>query len=107
MLKDGGANVSNYEGYVKNSYNYLELPINLAYKMNKVQLLAGPYLAFGVNGTFKHDFSFEVDGTSFNSDDFFDQRKYELQPVFGTVGNDRLDDYNNDDNAIELGSQRF
>ncbi|MCT4601496.1 MAG: PorT family protein [Marinifilum sp.] len=43
----------NYEGEDKWKVNYLEVPMNFAYKMNKFQLYAGPYVAFGISGKYE------------------------------------------------------
>ncbi len=39
------------------SVTYLELPINLAFKINKFQVHAGPYIAFGVAGKSKYEYN--------------------------------------------------
>ncbi|WP_338789968.1 porin family protein [Bernardetia sp. MNP-M8] len=37
------------------SFYYLEIPINLAYKINNFQIYAGPYAAFGIGGNGKSE----------------------------------------------------
>jgi hypothetical protein len=63
--------------------NYLEIPINVNYKINSFQMFAGPYLAFGLSGTNKD--KFEGLGES-------DEDKYKLKPKFGEVGSDDYKD---------------
>ena len=99
---DIGVDMDDYEGYVRLNYNYIELPINLVYKNSGFQISAGPYFAVGIGGSFKHDFSFEADGEDFDSDDFFDEDSYKLQPVFGKVDDDMYEDYLDDEDVIEL-----
>ncbi len=99
---DIGVDMKNYEGYIRLNYKYIELPINLVYKSSGFQISAGPYFAVGIGGSFKHDFSFEADGEDFDSDDFFDEASYKLQPVFGKVDNDMYKDYLNDEDVLEL-----
>jgi len=105
MLEDEYENqydVDDYEGYIRLNYNYIELPINLVYKKNDFQVLAGPYFAFGIGGKFKHDFSFELDGENVRSDDIFDEDSYELQPVFGKIDDDMYEDFLDDEDIMEL-----
>ena len=68
---DQGMDMDDYEGYARMNYNYIELPINIVYKNSGFQLSAGPYVAMGLGGNFKHDFTFKVDEVRFHSDDFF------------------------------------
>jgi hypothetical protein len=44
------------------SLNYLEIPINLAYKMGNFQIHAGPYVAFGVAGKSETESTFTFMG---------------------------------------------
>lgn len=44
------------------SLNYLEIPINLAYKISNFQIHAGPYVAFGVGGKSETESSFTFMG---------------------------------------------
>lgn len=94
--------IDDYEGYLRLNYNYIEMPINVAYKIKGFQLVAGPYLAFGVGGNLKHDFSFEADGVDYDSDDIYDEDSYKLKPVFGKVDDDDYDDFIDDDDLIDL-----
>lgn len=99
---DEGMDMDDYEGYARMKYNYIELPINLVYKNSGFQVSAGPYVAIGIGGRFKHDFSYEVDGMDFESDDFYDEDTYKLESVFGKVDDDRYEDYLDDDDVYDL-----
>jgi len=106
MLNDGfddsGMQIDNFEWYAIFNYIYIELPINLVYKNSGFQISAGPYFAVSIGGKFKHDYSFEVDGMSFDSNDFFEEDSYKLQPVFGKVDDDMIEDYLDDEDVIGL-----
>jgi len=102
QFDDIDVDMDDYEGHVRLNYNYIELPINLVYKNSGFQISAGPYFAVGIDGGFKHDFSFEADGEDFDSDDFFDEDSYKLKPVFGEVDDDMYEDYLDDENITGL-----
>lgn len=99
---DEGMDMDDYEGFARMNYNYIELPIYLVYKNSGFQVSAGPYVAIGIGGRFKHDFSYEVDGMDFESDDLFDEDTYKLESVFGKVDDDRYEDYLDDDDVFDL-----
>ena len=46
-----------YDGYITGSYNYIEVPLNMVFKLDIVQLSAGPYVAFGIGGKYKADYN--------------------------------------------------
>jgi hypothetical protein len=48
------------------SLNYLEIPVNVAYKISNFQIHAGPYVAFGIGG--KVDTEFTMDGDTDKED---------------------------------------
>jgi hypothetical protein len=103
MLEDeSGTDIEDFEGYVRVNYNYIELPVSFVYKNNGFQLSAGPYVAIGVGGSFKNDFSFVADGEDFDSGDFFDEDSYKMKPVIGTVDDDMFEDYLDDEDVMEL-----
>ncbi|MBK8806712.1 MAG: outer membrane beta-barrel protein [Bacteroidales bacterium] len=85
--------VSNYKGYFVINYNYIEVPINFVYKKSGFQILAGPYFVIGLSGSSKQDFSYEVFGKEYDSEDFFDKKSYTLKPVFGKFEYDELEMY--------------
>jgi len=94
--------IDDFEGYLRMNYNYIEVPINLVYKYGGLQVFAGPYVAFGIWGNMKMDFSFEANNVDFDNEDFFDEDSYKLQPVWGTADDDVVEDYLDDDDVAEL-----
>lgn len=62
-----------YESKETFNVSYLEVPINLAIKTGNFEFLAGPYVAFGIGGTyeFSHNES-ASDGSSFNIEGDYD-----------------------------------
>lgn len=44
----------------KTSISYLEVPVNLAFKVSKFQVHAGPYVGFGVTGKSKYEYNFDA-----------------------------------------------
>ena len=66
------------EGNNNIKLNYLEVPINLVYKIIRVQIFGGPYLALGLGGKAKYDYTLTVDGLNV---EFEGENKY--KPVFG------------------------
>ncbi len=45
------------EGQSKDSYNYIELPVSAAFKLKKFQIYAGPYIAIGISGKSKNEYT--------------------------------------------------
>jgi len=90
------SDLTNYDGYFRLNYNYIELPIHVAYKVKNLQVYAGPYVAVGIGGRLRHDFSYELHGKKFDSNDHYEKDPYTLKPVYDEVDqkefNDALDD---------------
>ena len=86
---DGGAEI---EGYMRTTFNYLEIPINVAYKINDFQIFAGPYIAFGLGGRDK--MKLEVDGESL-------EEKIKLKPKFGKLNDDDFEDEDEDEDDYD------
>jgi len=101
-LDDYGIDIDDYKGHTRLNYRYIELPIHVVYKLKGFQFYTGPYIAVGIGGSFKVDFSFEADGENFESRDFFDEDKYKLDAVFGKVDDDRFEDFWDDDDVYDL-----
>ncbi|MEN8137695.1 MAG: porin family protein [Bacteroidota bacterium] len=78
--------------------NYLEIPVHFAYKINDFQIYAGPYLAFGVGGKFKTEYSLTFNG---NTESDSDETK--LKPVFGEVAEGDLEEDEGAYNAFDYG----
>jgi hypothetical protein len=97
-LKDGLDDDETIKGYDRHSFNYLEIPINFAYKMNDLQFYAGPYLAFGIGGKNKWDYTYEWDGDSENYSD-----EYAYKAILGDVGEGDLGDDEEAYSALDFG----
>ena len=54
-LEDGLSTGQSVDGYNRYSITYLEVPINIAYKIRNFQIIAGPYISFGISGKNKLD----------------------------------------------------
>ncbi len=87
------------EGYDRYIFNYLEIPISVAYKINdNFQVFAGPYLAVGISGKNKWDATYTWDGEE-NSDN----GDSKLKPIFGEVGEGDLGDDEDAYSALDYG----
>jgi hypothetical protein len=86
------------DGYARTSLNYLELPLNVAFKANALQIYAGPYLGIGIGGKHKNDYtvSFMGDSETFKDD-------YKLKSVFGEVKEGDLEDDEDAFTALDFG----
>ena len=84
------------EGYWKNTYNYLEMPLHLNYYYNNFILSAGPYFAYGLGGTSDLDATHKLNGSSENI-----KKKIDLKAVSGAVDTDDFF-YDDDDEDFEL-----
>jgi hypothetical protein len=104
MLDDEGviADIDDVEGYIRMNYNYIEVPINLVYKYKGLELGAGPYIAFGLWGKMRNDFSFEINDEEVESEDVFEEEKYDIDAVWGVVDDDRFEDFFDDEDVIDL-----
>jgi len=97
-LEDGLEEGKSVDGYAKVIYNYLELPVNVAYKINSFQVYAGPYFGFCIGGKNKWDYTYKYDG-----DEESDEGDYKLKPFFGEVGEGDLDEDEDAVNALDMG----
>lgn len=82
------------EGYSRFILNYIEVPINAAYKFNGFQIYAGPYVAIGIGGKNKWDYTYAGETNA-------DESK--LKPVFGEVGEGDLGEDEGAFNALDYG----
>ena len=48
-----------FDGFDRTYFDYIDIPVNVAYKIKNVQLFAGPYFSAGIGGRNKMDFSYE------------------------------------------------
>ena len=86
------------DGYMRTSLNYIEIPLNIAFKANDVQIFAGPYLAVGIGGKNKADYSYSFMG-------YDETQKYEikLKPAFGEVDYNDLGEDEDAFTALDYG----
>lgn len=93
-LPDGAS----IDGYFRGTFNYIEVPLNFAFKANDFQIFAGPYVALGLSGKQKYDFTIKYMGFSSSDDD-----EMKLKPVFGEVKAEDLDDDEDAFTALDYG----
>ncbi|MEN8120968.1 MAG: porin family protein [Bacteroidota bacterium] len=86
------------DGYDKVSFNYLEIPIHFAYKMDAFQIYAGPYVAFGIGGKNKWDFTYS-DGTG----EYKDADEFLFKPAFGDLSQEDIDSDDDFYSALDYG----
>lgn len=73
-------NMIEVDGYRRVSLSYLEIPLNVAFKSNAFQVYAGPYLAIGIGGKNKMDYTISFPGKPVTYKD-----EWKLKPKFGEV----------------------
>lgn len=89
--------VSTYKG--KFRYNYLEVPLNLTYRIQDFQLFAGPYVAMGITGKVKTELR-ETTNSMVAYEDDYDGT---IKPVTGKVNVGDLAADEEPARAIDLG----
>lgn len=94
----GVAELVTIEGDASTALNYIEIPLHFAYKANDFQIFAGPYLAMGIGGKYKYDYTMS---SIFGSMDFKDEMK--LKPAFGEVKEDDLGEDEDAFTALDYG----
>lgn len=75
------------DGYSKVIFNYIEIPITIAYKIKGFQIYAGPYVAFGMGGKLKWDYTYTINGVEET-----DKDDMKIKPKMGEVKEGDLDD---------------
>lgn len=86
------------DGYARTKFNYIEIPLNLAFKANDFQIAAGPYVALGISGKQKWDYSMSYMGFSDS-----DNGTLTLKPYFGEVKDSDLGEDEDAFSAIDYG----
>jgi hypothetical protein len=86
------------DGYARATYNYLEVPLNFAFKTNGLQIFAGPYVAMGLSGKQKYDLTVSYMGVSDSDTD-----EMKLKPVFGEVKEGDLGEDEDAFSALDYG----
>lgn len=86
------------DGYARVNLNYLEIPLNIAFKANALQVYAGPYVALGIGGKEKMDFTVSVNGDSETI-----KEEWKFKPAFGEVKDADLDEDEDAFTALDYG----
>lgn len=90
------------KGYNRLALNYIEIPVNVAYKIKDFQIYAGPYLAVGISGENKYDYSLtNTDGV--NTYTFSDRGDYTYKPIFGEANAADFSDDSEPFRALDYG----
>ncbi len=88
------------DGYWRFSTGYLEIPVNIAYGIaigeSQIQIFAGPYLAYGIMGKSKWDYTVKHDG---DSETFKDDTKIKFK--------NKIDESDDDDDTIYMTALNF
>ena len=71
------------DGISHTTLNYIEIPLNFAFKANDLQIFAGPYLAMGFGGLRKQEYTVSYSISSWDPIDY--RQEIKLKPVFGEV----------------------
>jgi len=83
------------DGFDRFSITYLEVPVNVAYKIRDFRIIVGPYIAFGINGKIKYDYTLTYNGTVVKGD-----RDIKFK---GTLNESELNDNNVYINGLDYG----
>jgi hypothetical protein len=67
-LEEGLEDGAEVDGYARYILNFIELPINAVFKMSGFQVYVGPYVAYGLGGKYKWDYTYTYMGIE-ESDD--------------------------------------
>jgi hypothetical protein len=92
VFKEDIADGLTIDGYYRFMFNYIEVPLNLAYKFGDFQVYTGPYVAVMLSGKNKYDYTMKFDGDTESDSD-----EYIFKPVFGEVKDGDIPD---DEEAI-------
>ncbi len=86
---------------IKTNLNYLEIPIQAVYKINKLQIYAGPYVAFGMGGKAKANLSVSSPLVPDVADELGSETT--LRPVFGKYDPKDVPENEGVYNALDIG----
>lgn len=87
-----------FDGYARAPFNYLEIPLNFAFKTNGFEIFAGPYVAMGLSGKEKYDITVSYMGVSESEKD-----EMKIKPVFGVVKEGYLSEEEGAFSALDYG----
>jgi len=62
-LEDGLIDGESVDGFDRYLITYLEVPINVVYKISDFRIIVGPYIAFGISGKNKYDYTYTFNGS--------------------------------------------
>ena len=97
-LEDGLPSGVSIDGYDRLTISYLEIPMTFEYKTGAVRIMAGPYVAFGISGKNKWDYTVSSGGSSVDESGEFTDIKFK-----NTVGESEASDDNEYFRALDLG----
>ncbi len=75
------------EGFDRTYFDYIEVPVHVAYKIQDFQIFAGPYISAGIGGSNKWDYSYKLADTKVTEKD-----DYKFKPFFKKVGDGDVDE---------------
>lgn len=81
-------NEESFDGYNRVSLNYLEVPVNIAYKIRNFQVYGGPYLSANIGGKSKWDYSYEMNGFKVEDSDEMKVRPFLKEVESGDLDGD-------------------
>lgn len=79
-LEDDLEEYENIDGYDRYTFNYIEMPIHGVVKFSIFQAYLGPYIAAGIGGKNKENYSYEDNNFKIEFDE-----EYDLKPTYGEV----------------------
>ncbi|MCD4723945.1 MAG: PorT family protein [Bacteroidales bacterium] len=97
-MEDKFNNAENVSGYDVYNINYIEVPVNVALNSHGFQIFAGPYVAFGIGGKNKYNYSYTYMGPKHE-----DEGEKKLKPYWGEISEKDLDEEIIFYNALDLG----
>ncbi len=92
-------NASNVDGSSSITWNYLEIPFHITYKVNDLQMFAGPYIGLGLGGKLVDDFTI----TSNGGDTFVVDEESTFIAAYGEISPGDLEDDEEVFNGMDFG----
>ena len=87
------------EGSSSLTWNYLEIPLHITYKVNNLHVFAGPYIGLGLGGKLVDDFTLTFDG----ADPFVVDEESTFKPAFGEISENDLEEDEEAFNGMDFG----
>lgn len=79
-ISGGDPDGASIDGYFRTTFNYIEVPLNFAFKANSFQIFAGLYVAVGLSGNQKYDYTVTYQGHSES-----DKGEIKMKPAYEVV----------------------